>query len=153
MTASTTCHRKSESLRVASSAENCTSSVYSRARRTAVIAALEALLARHAELALQVQVGGRDEDVDAARAAPARAPSRPGRCPSAWQRASAAMTGPRICVRDHADGLGVGLGGDREPGFDDVDAQASSCRASWSFSSIASRSRAPARRPAASYRR
>ena len=32
---------------------------------------LEALLARHAQLGLQVQIGGRDERVDAPRARPA----------------------------------------------------------------------------------
>jgi hypothetical protein len=78
--------------RVASSAENCTSSVKCAAQRTAP-SPLEALLARHAQLALEVQIGGRDEDVN--RGARRRRSAQAARSMS-WrvQRASAAITGP-----------------------------------------------------------
>ena len=91
------CHRKSGSLRVASSAENCTSSVNVRARRTASIATFEAVRPRHAQLALEVQIGGGDEHVDALARGRLERP-RGLLDVGAVQRASAAITGPLIAV-------------------------------------------------------
>ena len=53
------------SLRVASSAENSTSDGVLAREADGVDRGLETLVARHAQLGLQVQVGGGDERVDA----------------------------------------------------------------------------------------
>ena len=53
---------------------------------------VEALLARDAQLALEVQIGGGDEGVDAAARRRRERLSRRDRCRPGWQRASAAIT-------------------------------------------------------------
>ena len=83
---------------------------------------LEAPLLRHAELALEVQVGGRDERVDAAarrrRERPAGAVDVGGM--AARERGDhRALNGGR----DQTHGLGIGFRGDREAGFDNVDTE------------------------------
>ena len=78
------------------------------------------LLAGHPQLVLEVQVGGGEEDVDAARARRRRSASPARSMSRSVQRASAAMTGRRTCGRDLLHAPEVGLGGRREPGLDDV---------------------------------
>ena len=115
---------------------------------------IEAGLARHPQLALEVQVGGGDEHVDAAPRRRARAPRRRDRCRPALQRASAAMIGPRTCVAIDPHRFGVRFGGDREPGLDDVHAERRELpRQRRASRRCASKTRAPARRRAASCRR
>ena len=84
--------------------------------------ALEALLARDPELALQVQVGGGDEGVDAAACG-----GFEGLAGGVDVARSAARQrrdhGPSYLCRDPAHRFGVVLGGDREAGLHDVHAQ------------------------------
>ncbi len=84
--------------------------------------ALEALLARDPELALQVQIGGGDEGVDAAagRGFEGLAGGVDVARSAARQRRD---HGPSYFRRDPAHRLGVVLGGDRETGLHDVHAQ------------------------------
>jgi hypothetical protein len=66
ITASKMRQRKSSSERPASSAENSTSSVYSRAQLHRLHRLLDDLVGRHAQLLLHVDRAGGDEGVDAA---------------------------------------------------------------------------------------
>ena len=122
ITSSMTRHRKSGSLRVASSAENWTSSVYLPGAVHGGDRGVEARLARHAQLALEVQVGRGDEDVDAAAAGGGE--RRAG--PVDVGGAAAREPGNDRAVDErgnHAHRFGIRLGRDREPGLDDVDAE------------------------------
>jgi hypothetical protein len=82
----------------------------------------QALLARDAQLALEVQVGSRDEHVDAAAR---RRRQRPAGLLDVLGMAARQRRDHRpLDVRgDHADRLGVGVGRNREARFDDVDAK------------------------------
>ena len=115
-------HRKSKSLRVASSAEN--SHVVGVLAREAhgIDRRLEALLARHAQLGLQVQVGGGDERVDAPLR---RRLDRPrGRLEvGAMAARQAGDHRPPDLGGNLAHGFGVGRRRDREAGLDDVHAE------------------------------
>ena len=114
MTASTTRHRNSMSLRVASSAENCTSSVLP-GPLDRIDGGLEAGFLRHPQLALEMQVGGGDEGVDAAARRRRQRPTRAvdvGRM-TARERGN---DGTPDVGRDETHRLGVGLRGDRKPG-------------------------------------
>ena len=95
MAASMTRHRKSRSLRVASSAENSTSSVNCRARRTPSSTSSRHVSRVMRSLRGEVQIGGREERVDARPLGRLRARAPPPRCPAAGERASAAMVGRR----------------------------------------------------------
>ena len=87
------------------------------------------------------------------RLAGASAP--PARSMSAGaQRASAAIDRPLDRPRHLTDRLGVGVGRDREPGLDDVDAERVELTGQADLlAPPAARSRAPARRRAGSCRR
>ena len=122
ITASTTRQRKSGSLRVASSAENSTSSVNAARARDGRDRGLEAGLARHPELDRQVQVRRGDERVDPAAACrwPATRRAVDVRRRAARERGD---DGTLDGFADPPDRLGVGLRGDGEAGFDDVHAE------------------------------
>ena len=83
---------------------------------------LEALLARHAQLRLQVQVRGRDERVNAALRGRL---DRPRRLLEVGAMAARQAGDHRTAdLRgDLTDRFGVGGRGNREPGFDDVHAE------------------------------
>ena len=83
---------------------------------------LEALLARHPQLGLEVQVGGGDERVDAALR---RRLDRPRRLleVGAMAAGQAGDHRPPDLGGDPAHRFGVGRRGNREPGLDDVHAQ------------------------------
>ena len=112
-----------------------------------------ARLARHVELALEVQVRRGDERVNA----------RPGggsqgaAGPLDVARARPGQTGDDRTphgARHRLDGLGIGLGRDREPGLDEIDAQAVQLLARVApFRGSASSSPAPVPRRAAWCRR
>ena len=110
------------SLRVASSAENSTSSVNERARRHGRDGHFLARLAGDAELERQVEIGRRDERVDAA-------PARALECAAGLVHV--ARRAPRERRNDRAlhfvgyppDRLRVVLRGNREARLDDVDAE------------------------------
>ena len=122
ITASTTWYRKPGSLRVASSAENWTSSVKPRARVTAATARSRHCSRVIRSLRSQVQIGGGDEGVDAA--AGGGFEGLAGGVDVARRAARQRRDhGPPYFRRDPAHRLGVGLGGDREAGLDDVHAQ------------------------------
>ncbi len=81
------------------------------------------LVGRHAELLLHVDLRSRDEDVDAGLL---RVPHRLPRAVDILET-GARQRGDRRAVyrlRDRLDRLEVALGRDREPGLDDVDAEA-----------------------------
>ena len=83
---------------------------------------LEAGFLRHPQLALEMQVGGGDEGVDAAARRRRQRPTRAvdvGRM-TARERGN---DGTLDVGRDETHRLGVGLRGDRKPGLDDVDAE------------------------------
>jgi hypothetical protein len=82
----------------------------------------QALVAGHAELAFQVQVGRGDEHVNAA---PLRGGERPASAVDVFVHAPGQRGDDRpVNLRaDHPDRFGIGLGGNRETRFDDVDAQ------------------------------
>ena len=123
MTASITRHRKSRSLRVASSAENSTSSVNVRASLTAATADVEALLARDAQLRREVEIGGGEERVNA------RPRSAGGSARAASSMSCARRPRQRGDDRPpHVAGnlphrLGIGRRRDRKAGLDDVHAE------------------------------
>ena len=83
---------------------------------------LEALLAGHAQLRLQVQIRGRDERVDAALR---RRLDRPGRLLEVGAMAARQAGDDRTADLggDLADRFGVGRRGDRKAGLDDVHAE------------------------------
>ena len=113
MAASTTRHRKSRSLRVASSAENSTSSVNWRAQPDAVDDCFEAGLARDAQLASPGAGPRWRGTCECAAVRPARARAPPPRCPAGGVRASAAITGrrtSRATCRDASKSAGDAMG-------------------------------------------
>ena len=77
---------------------------------------LQHLLPRQVELVLQVDVGRREEDVDALHAAVDRSVDVELLGPR-----EAADLGLEACLGDPPDALLLALGGDREAGLDDVD--------------------------------
>ena len=116
----TTSAMKSGSVRDASSDENSTSSVNDLARRTARAADSQHLVAGHPQLVLHVDVGRRDERVDARRVDAAAATRWRRRCPRRWcGRATRRRSRPRS--RPRPDALELAGRRDRETGLDDVD--------------------------------
>ena len=114
---------------------------------------VEALLARDAQLRLQVQVGGRNERVDAAARGGL---NRPGGLLEigAVAAGQARDHGPADLGRDAAHRFGVGGRGNREAGLDDVDTKGVELTGELQLLGRAQRkSRAPVRRRAASCRR
>jgi hypothetical protein len=109
MTASTTLHRNSRSLRVAASADG-------------IGGRLQAFGAAHAELAREVKLGRRDERVDAR---PRRALERLARLLDVLGAAARQGGDDRAANvrRDARHGLGIGLGRDWKSGLDDVHAE------------------------------
>ena len=110
------------SLRVASSAENSTSSVCWRANAHGVGGRFEALLARHAQLGLQVQVGGGDEGVDAPLRGRLDGPRRALQV-GAMAPGQARDHRPADLGGNRPHGLGIGGRRNREAGLDDVHAK------------------------------
>ncbi len=123
-TASATSHRNARSLRVASSAENSTSSTYCRASATASAAcsrqrarSMRSLSRRcRSEVARNTWMRGRAAALDRGRRALDVGASR--------ARARPAMIGPPNLSRYRADRREIAVRGNRESGLDDVHARA-----------------------------
>ena len=107
---------------MASSAENSTSAQYAARVRHGRPDLLEALLPRDPQLVFEVNVRGGEKDVDAG---PRRArEGGPGAIDVGRNGAGQARDDrPPHGAGDGAHRLEIAVGGDREPGLDDVDAQ------------------------------
>ena len=151
--ASTQRHRKSCSVRVASSADHSTSSVWLRARGDRGEHLLQNRVGLHLQLVLHVHRRGGDEGVDAEGLGVAQ---RLGGAVDVLDGGARQTAGHGIVqtAGDLGDRLEVALGGDREAGLDHVDTQGvEQCRRPGSSPRRSSRRRRTVRRRAGWCRR